>query len=185
MNSCRCWSENRHESSWNWLYLIFIDWFTRYVDTGEDYIYIWFHMNLIWFRLISNIIEREIFFESIFICFFLWIEKMHCLRKGHLNPSKNLFFFERFRKYNQNQKSHLNLNFSDGRWIQKMYSLPKGHLNLNFSDGFRNCIPGRKAIWIHLNLNFSDGFRNCIPGRKAIWIHLNLNFSNGLRKCIS
>ena len=48
------------------------------------------------------------------------------------------------------------------RWIQNLYSLQKGHLNLNFSDGFRNCIPGRKAIWIHLNLNFSDGLRKCI-----------------------
>ena len=40
---------------------------------------------------------------------------------------QKICFFERFRKYNQNQKSHL---------------------NLNFSDGFRKCIPYQKAIWI-------------------------------------
>ena len=91
------------------------------------YIYIWFHMNLIWFRLISNIIEREIFFESIFICFFPWNWENALLTKRPSEPIKKSVLFERFRKYNQNQKSHL---------------------NLNFSDGFRKCIPYQKAIWI-------------------------------------
>ena len=154
-------------------------------------------MNLIWFRLISNIIEKEIFFESIFICFFLWIEKMHCLRKGHLNPSKNLFFEDseniiRIKKaiwiwifQMDSENAFLTKRPSESeffRWIQNLYSLLKGHLNLNFSDGFRNCIPGRKAIWIHLNLNFSDGLRKFYLSKKVTWIHLTLKFFHGYRK---
>ena len=172
------------KSTWIFLELIIFDIYRlnhkicRYWRRLYIYIYIWFHMNLIWFRLISNIIETEIFFESIFIWFFLWIEKMHCLRKGHLNPSKNLFFLKdseniiRIKKaiwiwifQMDSENVYLTKRPSESeffRWIQNLYSLQKGHLNLNFSDGFRNCIPGRKAIWIHLNLNFSDGLRKCI-----------------------
>ena len=145
----------------------------------EKIIYIWFPLNLIWFRLISNIIEREIFFECIFICFFPLNWENALLTKRPSEPIKKSVFFERFRKYNQNQKKPSESEFfqmdsenvfltkrtSESeffRWIQNLYSLLKGHLNLNFSDGFRNCIPGRKAIWIHLNLNFSDGLRKCI-----------------------
>ena len=126
MNSCRCWSENRHESSWNWLYLIFIDWITRFVDTGEDYIYmIPFESHLIQIDFKYNW-KRNLFWIHIHLIFPLnWENAL--LTKRPSEPIKKSVFFERFRKYNQNQKSHL---------------------NLNFSDGFRKCIPYQKAIWI-------------------------------------
>ena len=129
MNSCRCWSENRHESSWNWLYLIFIDWFTRYVDTGEDYIYIyifdsiWISFDSDWFQIYLK--EKPFLNPYSFVFPLNWENAL--LTKRPSEPIKKSVFFERLRKYNQNQKSHL---------------------NLNFSDGFRKCIPYQKAIWI-------------------------------------
>ena len=146
--------------------------------------------------------KRNLFWIHIHL-FFLWIEKMHCLRKGHLNPSKNLFFLKgsehiiRIKKtiwiwifQMDSENVFLTKRPSESeffRWIQNLYSLLKGHLNLNFSDGFRNCIPGRKAIWIHLNLNFSDGFEKMYilvtRSLESIW-HWNSFIDTGKRFCL-
>ena len=157
------------------------------------YIYIWFHMNLIWFRLISNRIEREIFFESIFICLFLWIEKMHCLRKGHLNPSKNLFFLKdseniiRIKKaiwiwifQMDSENVFLTKRPSESeffRWIQNLYSLKK---RPSESEFFR---------WI-LNPSESEFFRwiekmYILVKRslESIW-HWNSFMDTGKRFCL-
>ena len=147
-------------------------------------------------------LKEKSFFNPYSYGFFLWIEKMHCLGQGHLNPSKNLFFLKDSENINQNQKSHL---------------------NLNFSDGFRKCIPYQKAIWIwifqmdselvFLTKKLSESiwiwifqmdsetvflakrpsesiwiwifqmdWENVYLSKKVTWIHLTLKFFHGYRK---
>ena len=96
-----------------------------------------------------SILEKIIYiYDSIWISFDSDWFQIELKEKSFLNPYSFVFsfelrtciayekaiwthqkicFFERFRKYNKNQKSHL---------------------NLHFSNGFRKCIPYQKAIWI-------------------------------------
>ena len=149
------------------------------------YIYIydskWISFDSDWFQ---NTFEREIIFESIFICFFLWIEKMHCLRKGHLNPSKNLFFLKDSENIIRPSESEF------FRWIQNLYSLLKGCLNPSESEFFR-CIQ-KLYSWPkgHLNPSESEFFRwiekmYILVKRslESIW-HWNSFMDTGKRFCL-
>ena len=126
---------------------------------------------------------------------------MHCLRKGHLNPSK--IFFWRFRKYDQNQKSNLNLNFSDDsenvfltkrpseseffRWIQKLVFLTKRPSESEFFRWIQKLYSWPKG---HLNPSESEFFRwiekmYILVKRslESIW-HWNSFMDTGKRFCL-
>ena len=178
MNSCRCWSENRHESSWNWLYLIFIDWFTRYVDTGEDFIYIydsiWISFDSDWFQ---NKFEREIIFEFSFICFSFALRKCIAYEKAIWIHQKFCFFLKDSENKNQNQKAiwiwifqmdsenvFLTKRPSESeffRWIRNLYSLLKGCLNPSESEFFR---------WIQKLYSWPKGHLNPSESEFFGWI---------------
>ena len=107
-------------------------------------------MNLIWFRLTSKYIwKRNHFWIHIHLIFSFGLKKCIPYEKAIWIHQK-ICFFERIRKYIQNQK--------------------KGHLNLNFSDGFRKCIPYQKAIWIWIFQ--MDSELVCLTKRlsESIWI---------------
>ena len=161
MNSCRCWSENRHESSWNWWHMICIDWFTRYVDTGKEfYDSIWISFDSDWFQ---NLFESEIIFESIFICFFpLNWENAFLTKKPSESIKKSVFFkvqkiYSKSKKPSESEFFHMD---SENAFLTKRPS--ESIWIWIFQMDSENVFLTKRlseSIWLWI----SDGFRKCIP----------------------
>ena len=166
------------------------------------YIYIWFHMNLIWFRLISKYIwERNHFSIHIHLVFSFELRKCIAYDKAIWIHQK-IFFLKDSENIDQNQKSHLNLNFSDGFrkcipyqkaisiWIFQMDSelvfLTKKLsesiwiwiFQMDSETVFLAQRPS-ESIWIWI---FQMDWENVYLSKKVTWIHLTLKFFHGYRK---
>ena len=101
MNSCRCWSENRHESSWNWWHMICIDWFTRYVDTGKEFMILYE----------SHLIQIDF--------------KIYLKVKSYLNPYSFVFFPLNWENAFLTKKPSESIKKSFFLKVQKIYSKSK------------------------------------------------------------
>ena len=193
------------KSTWIFLELIIFDIYRlihkicRYWRRLYIYDSIWISFDSDWFQ---NIFEREIIFQSIFIWFFPLNWENALLTTRPSESIKKSVLLKDSENINQNQKSHL---------------------NLNFSDGFTKCIPYQKAIWIwifqmdselvFLTKKLSESiwiwifqmdseivflakrpsesiwiwifqmdWENVYLSKKVTWIHLTLKFFHGYRK---